>query len=311
MSEKYVLALDASQIKTFDGECQLMWAYLYRENLRLTGADSSAMNKGTIIHFLLEHFYKLLASNPNLQRKEAAQGAIDIFQKVIKESPEASFGFDKDLLNFLCQRFIQYVYNYTGRDLVPATNKTNGVVGIELGFSKILHEDENVLFLLEGRIDLLHNYDVNGNEVLCVVDHKTQDRETHLFDFRPQMLTYALAADTDYAMINYVGLQKELTKTSLRRQGCNIPKWMREEWKEYILKNIFWPIYWIEKFNESNEVKFRRNRSSCAGAFDSHPCMFTQLCWIQNNELRENLKKSKYEKVPKWEPWKMKIEEVL
>src|SRR6266446_5275257 len=152
-NEKYVLALDASQIKSFDGECQLMWAYLYRENLRLVGADTSAMNKGTIIHFLLENFYKLLAKS--VERREAAQASIEIFQTNIKERPEVSFGFDKDLLNFLCQRFSQYVYNYAGRDLIPAINLDNNAIAVELGFSKILYEDEDVLFLLEGRIDLL------------------------------------------------------------------------------------------------------------------------------------------------------------
>src|SRR6266478_354694 len=151
MSKKYVLALDASQIKSFDGECQLMWAYLYRENLRLAGADTSAMDKGTIIHFLLEQYYKIKAKNKNILDREAAQASIEIFQNHIKELPEASFGFDKDLINFLCQRFIQYVYNYAGRDLVPAINKFNNEVGVELGFSKVLYEDENVLFLLEGR----------------------------------------------------------------------------------------------------------------------------------------------------------------
>ena len=56
---KYVLALDASQIKTYK-DCNLLWAYLYRENLRPASADTSAMDKGTIVHFLLEHYYKYL-----------------------------------------------------------------------------------------------------------------------------------------------------------------------------------------------------------------------------------------------------------
>jgi hypothetical protein len=320
---KYVLALDASQIKTYDGECNLMWAYLYRENLRLSGIKTDAMDKGTIVHYLLEQFYKILAHDPKISRVDAMNISIENFDRLIKEHPESSYGFDKEILDFLRRRFIQYVYFWAGRDLFPAINKENNEAGIELGFSKVLYEDENVLFLLEGRIDMIHVYSPGTDPKLCVVDHKTQDREMNHFEYRVQMMTYALAADVDYSMINYIGLQKEVTPKSFRRQTANIPKWMRERWRDYILDKVYWPIFSIDKHypqphhiehllnEESIEQKFKRNLSNCAGAFDTHPCMFTTLCYTENDELRALLKHQKYEVVEPWQPWKLKLEETL
>ena len=304
---KYILALDASQIKTYK-DCNLLWAYLYRENLRLTSADTSAMDKGTIMHFLLEHYYKAKAKSPNDSHIKWIQESINIFDEEIKKYPEKAFGFDRDLLNFLKQRFTQYSFNWAGRDFTPISK--NGEAAAELGFSKVLYEDDNILFLLEGRIDLMIEYE--GDRV-CIVDHKTQDRETHLFDYRIQPLTYALAAGVNYTMINYVGLQKELTKTSLRRTVTNIPNWMIERHREWILENVFTPIY-RKDFEDNvsdtskypNEFKFDRDFSNCAGAFDSHSCIFSKLCFVENQELRENLKRFHYEKVESWSPWKVK-----
>ena len=301
---KYILALDASQIKTYK-DCNLLWAYLYRENLRLASADTSAMDKGTIMHSLLEYYYKAKVKSPNDSHVKWVQESIEIFENEIKQAPKKAFGFDRDLLNFLKQRFTQYSFNWTGRDFMPISK--SGEAAAELGFSKILYEDDSVIFLLEGRIDLMIEYE---GDRICVVDHKTQDRETHLFDYRIQPLTYALAAGVNYAMINYVGLQKELTKTSLRRTVTNIPNWMIERHRQWILENVYMPIYQrdldISRKEFPNEFKFQRDFSNCAGAFDSHSCIFSKLCFVENQELRDNLKRFHYEKVELWSPWKVK-----
>lgn len=301
---KYTLALDASQIKQFDF-CNLSWAYLYRENLVKSGLKTEALDKGTYIHLLLELYYKRRIEFPNEDIYNSAGLVIADVQKNYAEP----FNFPHELHQFLCTRFIQYIGYWAGRDISPIGTPDNPAV--ELGFSKILYEDDNVLFIVEGKIDLIQS----TSGAICIVDHKSQDRESHLYYYRPQMLTYDWATGAEYGMINYFGLQKEFKEgKTFRRDTMHFPKWMIQRWEKYLL-NIFWTIYKMDSSNEwieqgthkkiTNEETFQRNLTSCAGAFESNPCMFTDLCEIESDEMRENKKKFAYETKKPWTPWKV------
>jgi hypothetical protein len=302
---KYVLTLDASQINEF-GKCNLLWAYLYRENLRFVEADTLAMDKGSLCHLLLEHYYNLRCLEPHKSEKELIQPTIELFQK---DDRRLEYKVPKDTQDFICQRFVQYVFNWMGRDFKPYIKE--GRPATELGFSTILYENENVLFIIEGKIDLLIEV---AEDVYAFVDHKSQSKENHLFNYRPQMLTYALATRYNYAMINYFGLQKEVKeKVTFRRDTIKITNWMIERHRKYLIEKVFTPIWMADiklkgiylKEKESNEIKFEPNYSNCAGSFDSSPCMFSRLCWgTEHAEMRENMKKFYYVKSESWSPWK-------
>lgn len=294
---KYTLVLDASQMKQF-GICNLSWAYQYREHLMKAELDTEAMDKGTLVHLLLEKYYKLRLKEPNLDVYSSSSLAIQEYQN--SEIVKTSY-FPLEIHQHICKRFVQYVGYWAGRDIRPISK--NGIPGVELGFSKILLENEEVLFVVEGKIDTI--IDV-GNDQLGIVDHKSQDRDARYYYYRPQMLTYAWATGASYGMINYFGLQKEYKeKVSFRRDTMQFPKWMISRWEKQMIK-IFYNIantdYNFPK--DINEYKFERNFSSCAGAFETHPCMFSHLCESESQETREALKQNKYKTLEPWSPWK-------
>lgn len=294
MSEKLIITLDASQIHEFM-TCEQRWHYGYVENLRLADMQTEAMDKGTLVHKLLETYYFYKAEDcDGLTQMQLGEKTVEAF-KVNNYTGRA--GFPKDTENFLINRFIAYLMYYSGnRDLEPITN--NGVPGVELGFSKILFEDENVVYIVEGKIDLIH---VVG-ENLAWTDHKSQDRLNNLYNFKPQFLTYAWATGYDYGGINYFGMQKEVKDYTFRRTFVHYPRWMRERWEGKMLK-VFRQVEHMKR--DPTCCGIEMNLNSCAGAFESHPCPFTQLCETENDEMRENIKAFKYKKVEKWSPWKI------
>lgn len=299
MTEKYVLTLDATQLNAI-GKCELMWAYDAREHLKLTPiwevTKASALDKGTLVHLILEAFYKAKLKYTDEDRYSHAKRAIEAFykHKLVTESY-----FTHEEMKFIQTRFIEYVNYWAGRDLEPVSS--NGVPGVELGFSKILFENDKVLFIVEGKIDLVNDF---GSDIIGITDHKSQDRMNNLYPFSPQMLTYTWASGFNQAQINYFGLQKELkSNVTFRREAFLIPDWMKQRWEQTMLSKFLY-IYGQDKLGLSNEEAFRRNFSNCSGSFGSNPCQYTLLCETNNKEMLENLKNFKYERKELWQPWK-------
>lgn len=298
---KYTLTLDASQLNQF-GKCNLSWAYQYRECLSLSEikTEPNALDKGTLVHLLLELFYKEIASGKD--RVSAATQA----QYLFRQNPMLEV-FSNEYIQFIIARFNEYYIYWQGRDLIPAVK--NGIPAVELGFTKVLYEDEYCLYAVEGKIDLIY---MASEESLAICDHKSQDRENHLYFYRPQMLTYAWATGLNYAIINYFGLQKKATEKTFRRDAIAIPDWMIKRWEDQMMY-IFNHIHQMDILAAGgdpkewpNELKFQRNFSECSGSFDSNPCMYHHLCETESDEMRENIKKFQYHKIPKWEPWAIK-----
>lgn len=297
---KKIIALDSSQLNQYM-KCPLSWAYAYRENLMLTGAARDALDRGSIMHLYLDAFYKIKdyhQSDMNNRLSAANSICFKVRETALREFPDMAEG-----LPFIEKRFIEYVTYYTNRDLTPLVNA--GVTACELGFSKPLYEDDEYLFLVEGKIDLLH-IDQNSKEMI-VVDHKTQSRVNNLYDYRPQVLTYCWAAKCNYFMYNYVGLQEDKNGALLkndnlfRRSVISVPDWMLTRWENHMLE-IFWEITSVETMKDTN---IHKNLGSCAGAFDSSPCQFHYLCETKDDNMRQHLKAFKYEVRPTWEPWKL------
>ena len=193
------------------------------------------------------------------------------------------------------KRFGQYIFRWaaTGNDFKPLVNK--GKAAVEVGFSVILYEDSEYLFIIEGRLDLI----TEVNEVTFWVDHKSQERFATLYRFKPQFMTYALATKLP-GIINYIGLQKELQNNSLRRtELITFPKWRLDAWETYLISNVFIPLAKTLALNKG----FQSNYESCGGSFDSYPCQFTEICECGSEEMKEQVKKFKYVEIERWKPW--------
>lgn len=278
-----------------------MWFHSYHESLRLvtTRDDSKLLNYGSLMHSFFEVYYTLRCLNPSENYATHAKAVLELTTKFESKIRERYSFTDDDFL-FLKNRFLQYALTYGTDDFRPLLLKQRP--SVELGFSKILYEDAQHLFIVEGRIDLL----AQMSSETFFVDHKLQGTARDYHPYDSQFLTYAWAT-IPRGIINYIGAQKEFSKNTLRRNLIHFPPHIIDEWRDQTIEEVFFPLAREVARNGAggpSQASFRKNRFACSGAFRTNPCAFTSLCDTRSAEMVESLKNFKYIKVEPWTPWK-------
>lgn len=295
-----IITLDASQISQFLF-CPVSWKFKNQDLLNIVGANEKALSMGTVMHDLLDRFYKKRAASAPYEKaaQEAAQEFLDGLNKDPdnwKKIPQLGTAD----VEFVIKRFMMYVFHYagSGRDFKIATTP-DGKPGVELGFAREFRSGktargEKYVFIVEGRIDLLVELEM-FNGVLGFVDHKTYSRERNLYDYTIQFLTYAWAARARYGIINNIGMQKDGGGDKwFKRDPIKFEPFMLHRWEKQV-ERVFYSIL---------SGRIEENLKSCAGAFDSNPCQYTKICETESVQLRNNIIKTNYVTgESKWRPW--------
>jgi len=313
------LVLDSSQISTFL-ECPKKWQLSYSEHLTSSTEVREEMMLGTFGHKLLEIYYTKLALGSSVQNAVKAVAEFDP-NKETCECNHLHTQHDRDYLaeaepctsyNCGCRDFIGAKYplseekqkavrdrfqvywmTYCSKDIEPLYHKTEDEVipFVEQGFSYELVNDENRLYVLEGRIDLLGT--MNGLKL--VMDHKFQGRSYQLYKKSIQFRNYSLVADVPLVMINYIRMHKEVTKDTLERAIVSFNEIEKQQWKQRLI-SIYDRI--AAQISEGPEM----NPSACAGKFGSF-CEFIKICEEPNEFVQIAMKEQHYHKKVEWKPW--------
>jgi hypothetical protein len=165
------------------------------------------------------------------------------------------------------------------------------VLGAEVGFSKVLYEDRDVMFVYEGTIDDISEFTDDGRTYRCWVDYKTEGRETKHFTERNQFLGYSWALGTNYGFIISYGLQKEKAEPFRYESVYHGPK-LLEQWKNDTIRTF------REIINKVpfGRTEFRRNRSACdSGHFGV--CPYLRLCdnnW-ESSAIRRGIRRAGFQ----------------
>lgn len=205
---------------------------------------------------------------------------------------------EDDIYLFHVTRFTQFLA------WLDAQDKFYKPLGTEIGFSKVLYENMDVVFVYEGRIDLILRVEPAGFRTWA--DYKSQSREYSIYANRNQFLGYSWALDSNIGYIIYYGLQKDEQDAKgkkgdlFRYSPIYHNPLLVEQWRQDTIK-AFRKIITLAPFGES---AFERNRASCdAGKFGL--CPFTILCdnaWAQP-EVQKGLRRNFF-KESEWTPWK-------
>lgn len=319
---KFSLVLDSSQITTFL-ECPTQWYNQYYKRLVPTYyiQDRSAMNAGTYGHKLLDIYYKgkakhfsmndcigmALAYDPDIDTcvcgcHKDQHRLIDLLQidpcnrcKHCTNFRAHPFDLAKETRIAVQNRFREYCFFYQNNDFVPDSQEH-----VEVGFSEPIYEDNENLFALEGRIDLIGS--LQG--LSCVADHKWQMQRHWIYPESLQFKNYALVAKKTMFIINYIRLAKTMDKTTMVRQPVSFSALKLLDWKQKLIKIFFQ----IKRAIETNN--YEQRWSSCKGygkCFDlAKPsfCPYTKLCEEPSEEVRVMKQNQLYEiKKEIWRPW--------
>jgi len=282
---KFSLALDSSQIVAYM-TCPQLWKYQYKDNLEPLERKHAAFSKGTLVHSVLESYYKNIDSGVPTATK-CGLDVVDKYRLDYLKDPKCEL--TKDDLDLIAARFILYTAKYQN-DLVPVVH--NGKKVVELGFSYPLVDNDLFLFVLEGRIDLITQSERHN----CVVDHKSQGRYSKYNARRVQFLNYALGMNVNHMMVNIFPLQAKFDDKNMFRQLFYYSPETMRQWKTK-LTQIFFRIA-----NSIMLSQVERNESACEGKY-GYPCDFCQLCDEHSEQVYNNLIKFKYKKREPWSPW--------
>ena len=281
-NKRISISADASQISDFM-KCPRLWYYKYIKSIEPTEKridEDLSMNKGTLVHALLDYYYK---ANPT----DLMRSANECLTKFSRETPKLDVS-PKDQ-QLIMQRFLQYVGNYSKfGEFQPL--RINGVPQVEVGFSNTILDTDQYHFVLEGRIDLITDKEV-------FVDHKTQSKKYNYYHYNPQFLTYSLATGLSSGCINYISLAAKTDEETFRRYPFIVTVEMRDRWKEKVIK-IFKRMAGCVVNNE-----FEMNENSCQGNFGI--CKYTQLCETIDPNIQKRLINFKFKEREKWEPWRL------
>lgn len=286
MSRTVVIA-DSHALSNFQA-CPRKYSTLFITKITPKADPPTYITEGTVIHALLSLYYRqrLAGNDYKVAGIEALKFIREDFtsdDKDIIEAKQLFKSFTVELQSLIMQKFLQYIQYYLTDNIHPITT--------EKGFSKIIYEDSNYLFIYEGRIDLVAR---EGTDYYWM-DHKKQRRKDPLPHFSNQFLGYSWALNCYKGIINYIGFQESKEpKECFHREIVTHKPSQIEDWKKDIIQTYFEIVRC--KANEN----FPKYRASCQGKYAQ--CSFYELCNQTSPLVINHMIKTQFTEM-KWSPW--------
>jgi len=295
MSKKVIVA--DSQILNTVMACGRKTKLEFKLNLR-PNKKAEEIEKGDLMHRMLHPYYYGRITNPkehhlfmtvdgNKMPHPYAQfiglPMKDLVDTCTEIGRLASFDMDlePEYRNECIKQFRAYAFHFAGDGWIT--------LEVEQSFTRKLYEDDQLIILYEGIVDLV----ADGPMGRIVVDHKTASRRETPSDLSNQFMGYCWSLDSPRMIVNRIGFQKTVSESErFQRIVMSYPQGRIDEWQ-------YWATYWLKvyAFYAENDV-WPPNYTSC----DKYAgCIFQQIC-TRIPEAREFTMQTKYRVVEPWSP---------
>jgi len=248
---KLTLILNSHSLSYYQ-KCEKLYEYTTIRNLEQI-EEIYPFTRGSLISKILELWYrakKLSYSKERLEDLEFKLYKIVFRSKSLKED-------DRTLIS---ARLQEYFEKYR--------LETYKVIAVEKGFSKILYEDDYVLYIYEGKPDLV--VDFGPNLGIGPIDHKSESRRNDIYPFNNQILGYCWSMDSKIGMYNYIGLQNDDQNGKvLRRETLTFSENQINQWRDDT-------IQWFHRILRSLNSKNYLRSWNCQGVYGV--CSFSKVC---------------------------------
>lgn len=279
MPEKTTVLAD-SQLINMMQMCLQKTDLTFNRNLTLPH-KAEALEKGSLIHDMLEYYRKALVSGLPYDKAVEIGVRVGRYQSVNLE-------IDIELTEQVIYQFEAYCEYWKDDVLKP--------VYVEHPFAKLMYEDDNVKIIGVGRIDAIYKHP-HEDPIMRVMDTKSSSRNKAPEELSNQFLMYAWASDTTIIYVDKVGFQKTLKpEERFKRVALSYPKSFQEIW----LNNTIW---WVlnHYLPAARSGQWPMNLTSC----DKYGgCIFRELCKSSTQEARDWKMKTQYQVREPWDPTK-------
>lgn len=217
---KKTLVLDSHGLSDYQ-HCPRLFSYTQIDNIE-PSKQYEPFTRGRVIAKMLEEYYK-----EKLAKTLRPASYSRIVDEILKP---AQLETNKDLIE---SRFYSYCHHYKNESWIPLAIEESAA------FSRILYEDDEYLFVYEGRPDLVVQLS-NIDSTRIVVDNKHQTRHYDLYFYNNQAMGYCWGLEIDFFCYNYFGLQESGgPKDWFRRPSTRFSKFQLEQWKHDTIKWYF------------------------------------------------------------------------
>ena len=190
------IVLDATSLDTFQS-CPAKFNYRFNLN-KVTTTKAKPLDRGTLVHNGEEAYFNCLKETRS--HSDSIQALRDAVLGTGLESD-----LTEEEINRALEVLIESAFRWKERDL------SFDIIAVEQSFSYLLHEDEDMRLVMIGKIDLLVNYEWNGQTYYNLpIDHKTYERDFPLKRTSNQFSNYSYACKSNYLFVNRIGFQKSI-----------------------------------------------------------------------------------------------------
>lgn len=252
--------------------------------------DKAVFRRGTVISLMLQTYYQGIIDGLTVVERVMkaleilAAEKIPLVEKRIVVAPD-----NPKIKELIEERFMAYVKHYKHEGFIP--------VAVEQGFSKVLYEDSRVVFVYEGRPDLVMR---TKDGRLIVFDHKSTERIDKITPLNNQSIGYCWATPADFFIYNYFGLQANYDpKTNFVRDDVTIDEKIIQPWLA-TTRNWYYKILFSEiNYKKNIDVEGYHLDPSwqCDGKYGR--CDYYSLCTsssdaVMLNKIRQEFKINDY-----------------
>ncbi len=277
MTDKKTLIIDGSRLDLLQS-CPYKLSLQEFEHLG-SKTPSKALEKGDLMHVMLESYYKGIRDGHSSQTT---------FPEAINLGREIALDMHLEIEDSeeVMKSFRDYFMRYQGEDWVP--------IKVEEPFATQIYDSERLSIIYKGKIDLI----VETKQGVYIVDHKTSSRTSEPSELTNQFSGYAYCLGMSNVIVNQIFFIGGPVEKRFRRPVLNFNQ---ENLNEWLADTIYW-CHLLMHFNEINH--YPRNRTHCDGKFGA--CMFKEIC-STTPDAREWKKSNLYVKVEPFDPFKPRI----
>jgi hypothetical protein len=274
--EKVILTCDASTYNMIEA-CYKKAEYSSIRNLE-PREPQEPLETGGLYHDLLEAYYRALRLKFNKHPKYEHMERLEIINKclLLGRVKAGNYHLDIEVENYIYSNFFDYCLYYGSDPQIP--------LAVELYFSKKMFENEELIILWEGKIDLFSYNPLNRVEQ--ITDHKTTSRSWTPIPLDNQFYGYCYGLDCQNVIRNEIGLQSSYAPDKrYKRQVMTYPQACIDEW----VNNTIYTL--LDYYEHMKMGIFPRRFVSCKF------CGFKEVCkaipdareWKEKMELKEKL----------------------